>query len=128
MRDLFIYLLGGIDTPLIVFLIINLYVYITSWCKVIMFHKMNTKAGFKGLIRIIGLIIVVSLASLLDKIMGSMEAIRLIVIYFFIAREGLVLLKSWCAMGLPLPKKIVMTLENLIKEEDSNEKEIRSEE
>ena len=57
---------------------------------------------------------------LLDKIMGSSEAIRTIVIYFFIAHEGLVILKNWCKMGLPLPKKIYSTLEGLLGEEEEN--------
>lgn len=61
---------------------------------------------------------VVSLSVLLDNIMGSSEAIRTLVIYFFIAHEGLIILKCWCKMGLPLPKKIYETLEGIIGEED----------
>ena len=113
------YLLGGIDTPVIVLLIIMAYVYLTGWCKVIFCHKMNKLVGLKGIVRNIGYFLVVSLAVLLDKIMGSSEAIRTIVIYFFIAHEGLLILKCWCKMGLPLPQKIVDTLENLIGEEDT---------
>lgn len=114
------YLLGGIDTPIIVLLIVMAYVYLTGWCKVIFCHKMNKLVGLKGTIRNIGYFLVVSLAVLLDKIMGSSEAIRTIVIYFFIAHEGLVILKNWCKMGLPLPQKIYNTLEGLLGEEDSD--------
>ena len=118
--NVFSYLLGGFDTPIIVLLISMLYVYLTGWCKVICCHKMNKLVGLKGIIRDIGYLMVVSLAVLLDKIMGSSEAIRTIVIYFFIAREGLLILKNWCKMGLPLPQKIYNTLENLLGEEGTD--------
>ena len=113
------YLLGGIDAPIVVLLIVMAYVYLTGWCKVIFCHEMNKLVGLKGIIRNIGYLMVISLATQLDKIMGSSEAIRTIVIYFFIAHEGLLILKCWCKMGLPLPQKIVDTLENLIGEEDT---------
>ena len=112
------YLLGGIDTPLIVLVIIMIYVYITRWCKVIYCHKWNRLVGIKGIIHNIGYLMIISLSSFLDQIMRDSEAIRTIVIYFFIAHEGLVILKNWCTMGLPLPKKIYETLENLIGEEE----------
>lgn len=111
------YLLGGFDTPIIVLLITMVYVYLTGWCKVIFCHKMNKLVGLKGIIRDIGYLIIVSLATLLDRLMGNTEAIRIIVIYFFIAHEGLLILKCWCKMGLPLPQKIYNTLENLLGEE-----------
>ena len=114
------YLLGGIDTPIIVLLISMLYVYITGWCKVLFCHKLNKIVGLKGIIRNIGYLMIISLAVLLDKVLGSEEAIRIIVIYFFIAHEGMIILKNWCKMGLPLPQKIYNTLESLIGEEDSD--------
>ena len=114
------YLLGGIDTPIIILLIIMAYVYLTCWCKAIYCHKMNRQVGLKGIIHKLGYLIIISLSVFLDKIMGSSEAIRTIVIYFFIAHEGLVLLKCWSKMGLPLPQKIYSTLENLIGEEEED--------
>ena len=116
--NVFSYLLGGIDAPMIVLFIGMAYVYITGWCKVIFCLKMNKLVGLKGIIRNIGYLMIVSLATQLDKIMGSSEAIRTIVIYFFIAHEGLLIVKCWCKMGLPLPQKIVDTLENLVGEEE----------
>ena len=112
------YLLGGIDTPLIVLFIIMIYVYLTRWCRVIYCHKWTKLVGLKGIIRDIGYLVIISLSSFLDQIMGDSEAIRIIVIYFFIAHEGLVILKNLCTMGLPLPKKIYDTLENLVGDEE----------
>ncbi len=115
------YLLGGIDTPIIILLIIMFYVYLTGWCRVIFTHRKNKLIGLKGIIRDIGYLIIISLSVLLDKIMGSSEAIRILVIYFFIAHEGLIILKYWCKMGLPLPQKIYNTLESIMGEEEIDE-------
>ena len=116
--NVFSYLLGGIDKPVIILLIVMAYVYITGWCMTVFTHKMNKLVGLKGIIRDIGYLIVISLATQLDKIMGSSEAIRILVIYFFIAHEGLIILKYWCKMGLPLPQKIYNTLESIMGKED----------
>ena len=35
------YLLGGIDTPIIVLFILMVYVYLTGWCKVVFCHKLS---------------------------------------------------------------------------------------
>lgn len=113
------YLLGGIDKPVIILLIVMAYVYLTGLCMIIFTHKMNKLTGLKGIIRDIGYLMVISLATQLDKIMGSSEAIRILVIYFFIAHEGLIILKYWCKMGLPLPQKIYNTLESIMGEEDT---------
>lgn len=113
------YLLGGIDKPVIILLIVMAYVYLTGLCMMVFTHKMNKLVGLKGIIRDIGYLMVISLATQLDKIMGSSEAIRILVIYFFIAHEGLIILKYWCKMGLPLPQKIYNTLESIMGEEDT---------
>ena len=81
---------------------------------------MNKLVGLKGIIRDLGYLMIVSLSVLLDRLMGSAEAIRTIVIYFFVAHEGLLILKCWCKMGLPLPQKIYNTLENLLGEEGTD--------
>ena len=69
--NVFSYLLGGMDKPMIALLIIMLYVYITGWCKVIFCHKLNKLVEPKGIIRNLGYLIVISLSVLLDNIMGS---------------------------------------------------------
>ena len=58
---------------------------------------------------------------LLDEVVGNTGAIRNIVIYFFVANEGISILENWGAMGLPLPKKITEVLEQ-IKNENGGDK------
>lgn len=120
------YLVGGFDAAIKILLVTMLYVYITGWCKVLFFHKMNKLVSVRGIIRNVGYLIIVSLSVFIDKIMVGNNAIRILVIYFFIAHEGLVILKNWCKMGLPLPQKIYDTLEQLTGEEEKDEETIDS--
>jgi toxin secretion/phage lysis holin len=49
-------------------------------------------------------------------VVGDTGAIRNLVVYFFVANEGISILENWGAMGLPLPSKILEVLEQLKKE------------
>ena len=42
----------------------------------------------------------------------------MLVIYFFVANEGISILENWGGMGLPLPKKIFEIFEQLRNEND----------
>jgi toxin secretion/phage lysis holin len=87
--------------------------YITGLCKAIHNKKINSLIGAKGIIKKVGYLIVVAMSVLLDQVVGDTGAIRSIVIYFFVANEGISILENWGSMGLPLPKVIIETLEQL---------------
>lgn len=114
------YILGGIDNLLIMLLIIMAIDYITGICKAIISKKINSIVGVKGIVKKFGYLLIVVLAVLIDKIIGDTSAIRVLVIYFFIANEGISILENWALMGLPLPNKLKQIFEQLKNE--SNEK------
>ena len=118
-----VYFLGGLDIALKTLLIFILLDYITGLCKAIVNKKVNSIIGVKGIIKKIGYLIVVALSVQLDNITGSTGALRTLVIYFFVANEGISVLENWGSIGLPLPKKIMETLEQLKKEKGGNENE-----
>jgi toxin secretion/phage lysis holin len=118
-----VYFLGGLDIALKTLLIFILLDYITGLCKAIVNKKVNSIIGVKGIIKKIGYLIVVALSVQLDNITGSTGALRTLVIYFFVANEGISVLENWGSIGLPLPKKIMETLEQLKKENGGNENE-----
>ena len=62
-----------------------------------------------------------AVAVILDRIMGDTGAIRTLVIYFFIANDGISILENWGGMGLPLPQKMFDVLEQLKDDNDSQE-------
>ena len=102
-----VYYLGGLDMALKTLLILMVLDYITGICKSIVNKKVNSIIGLKGIIKKVGYLILVALSFLLDGVVGDTGAIRNLVVYFFVANEGISILENWGAMGLPLPSKIL---------------------
>lgn len=113
-NSIFAYLFGGIDTlitTLIIFIVLD---YITGVCKGIYRKELNSKKGLKGIIKKIGYLFTIILASLFDKITNNTDGtIRTITIYFFISNEAISILENWALMDLPLPKKLLNVFKNL---------------
>lgn len=107
------YLFGGLDISFIVLIIFLITDYIAGVSKAIYLKNINSRIGIRGIIKKIGYLSIVVLATGIDKIMGSGLAIRSLIIYFFIANEGISILENWGSIGLPLPKKIYDVLEQL---------------
>lgn len=117
-----VYFLGGWDIALQILLTVIILDYITGVCKAIYNKKMNSKVGAKGIIKKLGYLIIVAVSVELDRITGNTGAIRTLVIYFFVANEGISILENWGGMGLPLPQKLIETLEQLKNDNDPKTK------
>ena len=111
-----VYYLGGLDTALKTLLILIVLDYVTGLCKAIITKKINSLIGLKGIVKKVGYLIIVAVSVLLDEVVGNTGAIRNLVIYFFVANEGISILENWGAMGLPLPKKVFEVLEQIKSE------------
>ena len=116
------YFLGGWDIALQILVVVVVLDYITGVCKAIYNKKMNSTVGLKGIMKKVGYFIVVAVAVVLDRITGGTGAIRTLVIYFFVANEGISILENWGGMGLPLPQKLMDTLEQLKSENNPKNK------
>lgn len=114
------YFLGGWDTALQTLILVMSLDYITGVCKAIKKKELNSKTGIWGIIKKFGYLIIVMLSVVMDKIAGDTGAIRTMVIYFFVANDGISILENWGDMGLPLPQKLTDTLEQL--KNDNNPK------
>ena len=64
---------------------------------------LDSRAGFKGLVRKCMILLLVYVAVLLDAAIGT-HYVRAAVILFYIGNEGLSLLENLCIMGVPHPK------------------------
>jgi len=116
-----VYYLGGLDTALKTLLVLMVLDYITGLCKAIANKEINSIIGAKGIIKKVGYLIIVVVSVLLDEVVGNTGAIRNIVIYFFVANEGISIIENWGKMGLPLPDKVLEVLEQ-IKNENGGKK------
>lgn len=105
--------LGGWDTAIKTLVLVMALDYITGVCKAIKQKKLNSKTGLLGFLKKFGYLVIVALAVVIDHISGETGVIRTLVIYFFVANDGLSILENWGAIGLPLPKKMFELLEQL---------------
>ena len=109
----FIYLLGGFDVALQCLLIAIAIDYISGLIKAYNTKQLSSKIGFKGILKKVGILLIVMLSVLVDRVAGNTGAIRTLVIYYFVANEGLSILENLGQAGLPIPKVIKNALKVL---------------
>lgn len=113
-----IYLLGGIDIALQCLIIMIILDYVSGVASAIYNKKLNSQVGLKGILKKFMYLVIVCVSVILDRIIGNTGAIRTLVIYFFVANDGISILENIGKMGIPLPKKLIDTLEQLKKKGD----------
>lgn len=109
------YLFGGWSDLLSLFLFVLLIDYISGVSASIVEGKgLSSAIGYIGLIKKFAIILIVSLAHMLEKNLGT-DLIMQGTIYFFLANELISVVENYGRMGLPLPKQIksiIMVLKN----------------
>lgn len=111
-----IYLLGGFDIALSCLLLAIVLDYISGMFKAFITKQVSSKVGFKGILKKVAILLVVMLAVLVDKVTGETGAIRTLVIYYFVANEGLSILENLGQADVPIPQSIKKALKALKKE------------
>lgn len=113
--------LGGCDGllyALIAFVVID---YITGVMCAVVDRRLSSRVGFKGICKKVLIFALVGMGHILDtQIIGTGSVLRTAVIFFYISNEGVSLLENATYLGLPVPKKIKLILEQL---HDRSEKE-----
>ena len=108
------YFLGGCDGllyALIAFVVID---YITGVMCAISDHTLSSAVGFKGICRKVLIFLLVGIANVLDvQVIQTGSVLRTAVIFFYISNEGVSLLENAAHLGLPVPNKIKVVLEQL---------------
>ena len=123
------YALGGWDTSVITLLIFMAIDYVTGLIVAGVFHKstktetgaLESRAGWKGLIKKCVTILFVIVAVRLDLLIGS-SYIRDAVCIAFITNELISIIENAGLMGVPIPKVITKAIDVLkSKEGDSDD-------
>lgn len=106
--------LGGCDGllyALIAFVVID---YITGVMCAINDHSLSSEVGFRGICRKVLIFLLVGIANILDvNVIGTGSVLRTAVIFFYISNEGVSLMENAAHLGLPVPEKIKVVLEQL---------------
>ncbi len=120
--------LGGWDAAMQVLVALMAADYLTGVLVAAVWQRSNksatgaldSKAGFKGLLKKGMILLLVWLGVLLDSALGA-AYIRTAVVLFFIGNEGLSLLENLGLMGVPFPAFLKRALEALREQGDSGE-------
>lgn len=110
-----VYLLGGFDIALQSLLIVIVIDYLTGIGSAIYNKELSSKTGFKGIIKKFCYLLVVALSVVIDNLLGSSGLIRSLVIYFFVANDGLSIIENMAEMNVKLPQKLIDALEQIKK-------------
>ena len=108
-----VYLLGGIDIAMQCLLIAIVLDYLSGMIKAFNLKQLSSKVGFKGIMKKVGVLLIVMLGVLVDRVTGDTGAIRTLVIYYFVANEGLSIIENLSLAGVPIPKGLKKALKAL---------------
>lgn len=110
-------MLGGWDMALHVLICTILLDYVTGVLVAISRKQLSSEIGYKGLLKKMMILLLVYLAVLLEKATGT-DVIRLLVILFYIANEGISVLENAGKLGVPYPEPLKNILLQLKKKSD----------
>lgn len=111
----FVYLIGEFDIAIQSLLIVMVVDYLTGIASAIYNKELSSKIGFKGIIKKFCYLLVVALSVVIDNLTGQSGLIRTLVIYFFVANDGLSIIENMAEMGVKLPQKLIDALEQIKK-------------
>lgn len=112
---------GGEDKMMNCLIILMTIDYLTGVAKAIIVEKVNSKAGFKGLLKKMVMIGVIVLAHQIDLLFEEKFAVKSLTIGILLSNEGLSILENASICGVPIPEKLKNMLEQY---KDSKNKKI----
>lgn len=122
---------GGWDATLTVLMVVMAIDYLTGVIAAWMGHspkseggRLDSKAGFAGLMKKALILLAVLLAAQLDRIMPAGQSVfRSMMTMFYIANESLSILENLALCGVPFPAGIKAALEQLRKQHEDAPKQ-----
>lgn len=110
-----LYLLGGWDIALQSLIIIVIIDYLTGIASAIYNKDLSSKTGFLGIIKKFSYFLIIALAVVIDNLTGETGVVRTLVIYFFVANDGISIIENMAEMNVKLPQGLIDVLEQLKK-------------
>ena len=106
--------LGGCDGLLYALVLFVVLDYITGVMCAVVDKKLSSEVGFKGLFRKVLIFSLVGIGHAIDsQVIGSGSVLRTAVIFFYLSNEGVSLTENAAHLGLPIPEKLKLVLEQL---------------
>ena len=108
------YFLGGCDGLLLALVLFAVADYITGVMCAVADKKLSSEVGFKGICRKVIIFMLVGIAHIIDvNVIATGSVLRTAVIFFYLSNEVVSLLENAGHLGLPIPEKLKIVLEQL---------------
>ena len=108
------YFLGGCDGLLLALVLFAVADYITGVMCAVADKKLSSEVGFKGICRKVIIFMLEGIAHIIDvNVIATGSVLRTAVIFFYLSNEGVSLLENAGHLGLPIPEKLKIVLEQL---------------
>ena len=118
------YFLGGYDGLLYALVVFMVADYLTGVMCAINDQKLSSSVGFRGICRKVLILVLVGVANILDvQVIGTGAVLRTAVIFFYLSNEGISLLENAAHLGLPIPEKLKLVLEQIHDKAEEKEGE-----
>lgn len=117
--SLFVFLVGGVDELFRTLLIMMAIDFITGVIKGFKNKNANSQRAYKGLWKKLGIILIVVGTSQVDFIL---HGVRTLVLMFYISTEFLSVLENAAILGVPIPEKLKLSLEQYRDNQNKKEK------
>ncbi len=115
------WVLGGWDGflyALITFVVID---YLTGIMVAVLEKRLSSEVGARGIFKKVLIFALVAVGHIIDtQVISNGSAVRTAVIFFYLSNEGISIIENTAKIGLPIPDKLKLVLEQLNKEEKSN--------
>jgi toxin secretion/phage lysis holin len=101
------YFFGGwtaVMNVLLVFVIID---FVTGWAAAWIRGELRSMKGYIGIAKKVGIFLLVTVAHLIDTILGDMHYLRDAVVFFYIVNELLSIIENYGKMGFTVPEALI---------------------
>ena len=113
--------LGGCDGLLYALLVFVVADYVTGVLCAIDDRSLSSEIGFRGICRKVLIFTLVAVGHILDiHVIGNGSVLRTAVIFFYLSNEGVSILENAGHLGLPIPEKLRLVIEQLHEDEETN--------
>lgn len=121
LQNLFIWIFGDLDTPLITLLVFIFLDYLTGVINGCKNKEFCLSIALKGIIKKCLILVVLLVGVMLDRLLDNGTwMFKGLISYFYIIKEGTSILTNCASLGVPIPEKLKEALKQLDNKKKSN--------
>ena len=95
--------------------------YLTGIMVAVLEKHLSSEVGARGIFKKVLIFALVAVGHIIDtQVISNGSAVRTAVIFFYLSNEGISIIENTAKIGLPIPEKLKLVLEQLNKEEKSD--------